>query len=98
MPTYEALPRFWRDWSRLTSERQRHFQVAVARFVEDLQRGGRFRPGLRVRGVEGAEGVFEMTWADDGRATTFHYGEQQRESEPHVVWRRIGTHGIFTSP
>ena len=44
--------------------------------------------------MKGATGVFEMTWADDGRAT-FGYGEPVLEGEPHVVWRRIGTHAIF---
>ncbi len=65
-------------------------------FVADLQ-SGRFRPGLRVKGVQGAERVFEMTWADDGRAT-FEYGSAVREGETHIVWRRIRTHDIFTRP
>jgi hypothetical protein len=97
MPTYEVAARFWQDWKSLTPEQQRRFRQAVARFVEDLRRGRGFRPGLRVKGVQGAEGVFEMTWADDGRAT-FHYGESQQADEPHIVWRRIGTHEIFTTP
>jgi hypothetical protein len=44
--------------------------------------------------VKGAAGVFEMTWADDGRAT-FQYGHPAVEGEPHVIWRRAGTHDIF---
>jgi hypothetical protein len=39
--------------------------------------------------------VFEMTWDNDGRAT-FSYGEEQIPGEAHVIWRRIGTHAIFT--
>ena len=71
--------------------------MAVAQFVEDLQRGGVFRKGLRVKGIRGATGIFEMTWAADGRAT-FEYGDEVAEAEPHVVWRRVGTHAIFEQP
>ena len=38
-----------------------------------------------------------MTFAPDGRAT-FTYGAPVRENEPHVAWRRIGTHDIFKRP
>jgi hypothetical protein len=38
-----------------------------------------------------------MTWAPDGRAT-FHYGDPIREGEPHLVWRRVGTHAILANP
>lgn len=38
-----------------------------------------------------------MTWADNGRAT-FEYGDEVVEGQPHVVWRRIGTHAVLTSP
>ena len=97
MPTYEVAATFWRDWNNLTVQQQRRFRQAVAKFVEDLRGGQGFRPGLRVKGIQGAEGVFEMTWADDGRAS-FHYGEPRQGNEPHIVWRRVGTHDIFTSP
>lgn len=60
-------------------------------------RAGRFRRGLRVKAIQGAPGIFEMTWAPNGRAT-FQYGEERRPGEPHVIWRRIGTHGIFGRP
>jgi hypothetical protein len=65
-------------------------------FVADLRRG-RFRAGLRVRGVEGAPGIFEMTWAPDGRAT-FEYGKEISPGEPHIIWRRVGGHDIFGAP
>jgi hypothetical protein len=53
--------------------------------------------GLRVKGVTAHPGVFEMTWDNDGRAT-FNYGEERVPGQPHVIWRRIGTHAIFTPP
>jgi hypothetical protein len=97
MPTFQVTPRFERDWKQLTSESRARFQrVITGQFVPDLA-GGVFRAGLRVKGVQAAPGVFEMTWAPDGRAT-FCYGPQQRSGEPHVIWRRIGTHEVFREP
>lgn len=43
---------------------------------------------------QGAEGVFELTWAPDGRAL-FRRGDPVRPGEPHIVWLRIGTHDIL---
>ncbi len=65
--------------------------------VTDLKAGREFRPSLRVKGVQGRPGVFEMTWAPDGRAT-WQYGPQLLPGEPHVIWRRIGTHDVFRRP
>ena len=96
MPTFAQTDRFRRDFAGLTAMEKGDFRVAAAKFVADLS-SGRFRPGLRVRGVQGAAGVFEMTWAHDGRAT-FEYGPAVRDGEVHVVWRRIGTHEIFARP
>jgi hypothetical protein len=78
----------------LAEEQREAFRIAVRRFVEDLERGSGFRAGLRVKGVRAAPGVFEMTWASNGRAT-FQYGEPIRAGEPHVVWRRVGTHDVL---
>jgi hypothetical protein len=95
MPTYDVLASFWRDWRGLTPQQQRTFGRTVAGFIADL-RAGTFRPALRVKRVQGYPGVWEMTWAADGRAT-FEYGEEI-QGEPHVIWRRIGTHDIFRRP
>jgi hypothetical protein len=47
--------------------------------------------------MKGHENIWEMTWAPDGRAT-FGYAEPVKPGQPHVVWRRIGTHQIFKEP
>jgi len=94
LPTYERLPRFVKDFHRLSRERQLEFIAVVEKFVTDLKTGEGFRSGLRVKGVQGSPGLFELTWADDGRAT-FSYGESIRTGEPHVVWHRVGTHDIL---
>lgn len=97
MPTFVWLARFGADFKSLPPAQQAAFLAAVEQFVEDLSKGGQFRKGLRVKDVRGAPGIFEMTWADDGRAT-FQYGAFVTPGEPHVIWRRIGTHQIFKQP
>jgi len=96
MPTFSRTERFRSDYAALTATERSVFRKAVEKFIADLP-SRRFRPGLRVRGVQGVAGVFEMTWADDGRAT-FEYGGAVREGEVHVVWRRVGTHEILGRP
>ena len=97
MPTFAWVARFGADFDALTPEQQVDFLAAVRQFVEDLGRGRQIRKGLRVKGVQGASGVFEMTWASDGRAT-FQYGDEVVEGEPHVIWRRVGTHSVLRQP
>jgi len=97
LPTYAWLARFAVDFDSLSPEQQARFLRAIAQFVDDLDGGKGFRKGLRVKGVQGAAGIFEMTWTDDGRAT-FEYGQSVSEGQPHVIWRRIGTHAIFKRP
>lgn len=94
MPTFERLLRFNRDYDALSPEEKPAFKDAVRKFVQDLERGQGFRKGLRVKGVQGARGIYEMTWAPDGRAT-FAYGPSVRGGEPHVIWLRVGGHDIF---
>ena len=94
MPTFERLARFDRDYDRLTEAQKEEFRAAVQKFVADLQRGDGFRKGLRVKGIRGAAGLFELTWADDGRAT-FSYGDSRAGGEPHIVWHRVGTHDVL---
>jgi hypothetical protein len=99
MPTFQALPRFERDWKNLTRQQQAMFRkVVLEAIVPDLMAPDRpFRPGLRVKRVAAHPRGFEMTWDNDGRAT-FSYGEERVPGQPHVIWRRIGTHRIFTLP
>jgi len=95
VPTWERSARFDRDWERLPAADRARFRRAVRHFVADL-RAGSFRPGLRVKRVQGTEQVFEMSWAPDGRAT-FELGPTSAAG-PHVIWRRIGRHEILRRP
>jgi hypothetical protein len=93
VPTYTVTDGFLRDYRALTKAQQDAFRRAVRHFVEDLERGD-FRAGLRVKGIRGMPGCFEMTWANDGRAI-FTYGPEVRSSDRHVVWLAVGTHAIL---
>jgi len=97
VPTYEWTSRFHDDLHKLSSDQQARFRAAVAALVADLGAQAAFRPGLRVKGVRGARGVYEMTWAPDGRAT-FSYGDERRPGVVHIIWRRVGGHDIFGQP
>ena len=70
MPTREVLASFWRDWDRLSPKQQREFRDAVAQFIANLaEKKQGFHPRLRVKRVQGHPGIWEMTWAYNGRAT-----------------------------
>ncbi|MGD9890413.1 MAG: hypothetical protein AB7R89_00605 [Dehalococcoidia bacterium] len=96
MPTYDWTDEFRREFESLSPLRQALFLAAVAKFVDDLRRGP-IRKSLRVKRFRGRPGLWEMTWAPDGRAL-FEYGEPIRPGDRHIVWRRIGTHNIFEQP
>ena len=102
MPTYVTSATFRREFRKLTTSQKRRFLAALRIFIEDLramEAGQRksFRPGLRVRRVQGVSGIFEMTWAPDGRAT-FTWDDEVIEGRRHIEWRRCGTHDIFNRP
>lgn len=97
MPTRDVLASFFADYKKLTDEQKKLFRLALEHFIDDLEKGGRFRKGLRVKGMAGHPGIWEMIWADDGRAT-FEFGPQQVPGEVHIIWRRIGSHDIFKRP
>ena len=56
-----------------------------------------FPPALRAKRVQGSEGIWEVTFAPDGRAT-FSYGNPVKAGQPHVIWRRVGTHQVLSDP
>jgi hypothetical protein len=101
---YQTTPAFDADWRRL-SDRDRglfrrvvrdEFHAACERY-----RGDPSTPwprGLRVRAVEGAQGIWEMTWSfsgPDGRAT---FEWVTVDGELVLRWRRVGGHAVFRRP
>lgn len=97
MPTHEEPPSFLRAYQALTPAQRAAFRAAVSQLVDDLRARRQPHPALRVKRVKGVEGIWEMSWAADGRAT-FEYGTERVPGDAHVVWRRIGTHAIFRQP
>jgi hypothetical protein len=101
---FERTARFDSDFASLRHEHQQQFRVLVPDFhgacEQYVQSGGRsaWPKRLRIRRMTSAVGIWEMTWSfasPDGRAT-FEF--VSREGETRVLWRRIGDHGIYTSP
>ena len=93
MPTYETTDTFQNAYVALSAEQRRAFHRALRRFIEDTI-AGRYRKSLRVKGIQGMPGCFEMTWAPDGRAI-FSYGLEVIPGERHIVWRAVGSHAIL---
>jgi hypothetical protein len=95
-PTYERTRRFDRDWDALSPSDRGRFREMVTKFVADLE-AGRFRPGIRVKRIEGTSNVYEVTFAPEGRAT-WEYGEPMLDGQTHVIWRRVGTLAALCKP
>jgi hypothetical protein len=82
----------------MSRELQVAFLGMLPLFIEALRAGpSSFPPGLRVNRVQGAEGVWEATFAPDGRAT-FAYGAEVRPGDAHAIWRRVGAHDVLSDP
>jgi hypothetical protein len=97
VPTFERSRRFRREYLALSPQQRAAFKQALRLFIEALRRQPAFPPSLRVKRVQGHAGVWELTFAADGRAT-FAYGDQVERGQPHVVWRRVGDHSILSDP
>jgi hypothetical protein len=100
---FVVLQSFRADYKRLSPTDQATFKKALGVFVAACDRyaldpSAVWPASLRVRKVESAPGVWEMTWSfsgPDGRAT---FEWVQVEGSLAVRWRRIGDHGIFSRP
>ncbi len=100
MPTYDQTDQFRRDLKKLSDPERLLFKDAVEKFVEDLRTlpRGQFRGGLRVKPMQDADGVFEMTWESENERATFQYGDELTQDDPHIIWRRVGGHAVFGDP
>jgi hypothetical protein len=100
---YVVLESFKADYQHLSSAEKRLFKKVLPDFVAACDRyaadsSASWPASLRVKDVEGAPGIWEMTWSfsgPDGRAT-FEWLQIDRERA--VRWRRIGGHSIFKQP
>jgi hypothetical protein len=101
---FEQTERFAGDRRRLSDkEFHRLWRVIRDEFVPAAERqvnapGSAWPMSLRVKPVQGARGVLDMTWSfagPDGRAT---FEWVSVEGQPSIRWRRVGGHAIFTEP
>jgi len=100
---YVVLDSFRADFKRLSAAEQDLFRKALRDFVKACDRyaldpATGWPTSMRVKDVENAPGVLEMTWSfrgPDGRAT---FEWIQVDGRLAVRWRRIGGHAIFRKP
>jgi hypothetical protein len=97
VPRYSRTEKFILDYKKLTQDQREAFRVAVRQFIGDLEKAQGFARFLRVKPVQGKKGVWELSWGDDCRAT-WQYADDGKPGDPHIIWRRIGTHSIFKNP
>ena len=72
------------------------FAAACDRIVADPAAG--WPAALRVKPVEGAPGIFEMTFSFSGPDIRATFEWTEIDGARAVRWRRIGGHAIFRQP
>jgi hypothetical protein len=101
---FETTPSFDGDFRRLKPEHRAAFRRAlVERFIPACDRfamnpSAPWPAALRVKAIQGAAGVLEMTWSfasPDGRAT---FELITVDGELRCRWRRVGDHDVFKRP
>lgn len=100
---YAVLDSFKADYIRLSASEQDLFRKSLVDFITACDRysigpSSAWPAAVRIRDVENAPGVLEMTWSfsgPDGRAT---FEWIRIEGQLAVRWRRIGGHVIFKRP
>lgn len=103
---FETTPAFDHDVRRLKREHLAEFPTvlrtkfipACDAYAADQALVWPWPQALRVKSVQGAPGVLEMTWSfasPDGRAT-FEFVTV--DDELRLRWRRVGDHDVFKRP
>ena len=100
---YVQLASFKADYNRLSPRERSLFKEAVRKLNTSFERQSGYSlpvwpAALRIKSVQGAPGIWEMTWSfagPDGRAT---FELIDLDGEPAIRWRRIGDHRIFQEP
>jgi len=101
---YETTPTFDADFRRLKPQHRTAFrEVLRTKFIAACDAlatdpAAVWPKSLRVKAVQGAPGVLEMTWSfarPDGRAT---FELVTVDEELRCRWRRVGGHEVFQVP
>ena len=101
---FETTPAFDADVKRLKPEHRATFREALkTKFIPacaalEVDPAAVWPQGLRVKSIQGAPGVLEMTWSfasPDGRAT---FELVTVDEQLRCRWRRVGDHDVFKDP
>lgn len=101
---FRTTTAFDSDFRRLAPEHQKLFLRMLRQYFLPAVDAGAFAgtsrwpPKLRIHRLT-STAIYSVTWnfaSPDGRAT-FHL-DKNEASEPILVWRRIGDHGIYDRP
>jgi hypothetical protein len=101
---YETTPAFDADYRHLKPEHRATFRamlkdkfIPACEAVETVPAAA-WPKALRVKAIQGAPGVLEMTWSfasPEGRAT---FELVTVDGELRCRWRRVGGHAVFKAP
>ena len=100
---FEVTDSFRADRKRLSRKERDLVTEALPTFVEACDRyaanpAAEWPATLRVKDVEGAPGVREVTFSFSGPDLRATFEWIQIDGGLAVRWRRIGGHGIFKNP
>ncbi|MDN5857797.1 MAG: hypothetical protein L0H84_04170 [Pseudonocardia sp.] len=101
---FETTPAFDSDVRRLKREHLATFKrVVVERFAPACEAHAAdpatpWPAALRVRSVQGADGVLEMTWSFAGPDGSATFELVTVDSELRCRWRLVGDHEVFKKP
>jgi hypothetical protein len=100
---YVVLNSFKADYKRLSRDEQATFKTALTVFAAACDRYAAdpsmaWPASLRVKAVENAPGILEMTWSFAGPDARATFEWVQIDGRLGLRWRRIGGHGIFSNP
>lgn len=101
---WEKTPAFDADLRRLTPDELKLFRAAVREhFIPAAEQrvadpAAPWPKKLRVRDVEGAPGIWELTWSFSGPGGRATFEWTTIDGESAIRWRRVGGHEIFKDP
>lgn len=100
---FQLTESFLRDRDRLSPSERELVRAVLPEFVAACDRVAadpavKWPAALRVKDVEGAPGVFELTFNFSGPDIRATFEWSQLDGARAVRWRRIGGHAIFKNP
>jgi hypothetical protein len=101
---YETTPAFDADFRRLKPEHRTAFREALkTKFIPAcdalaVDPAAVWPKSLRVKAVQGAPGVREMTWSFASPAGRATFELVTVAEELRCRWRRVGDHDVFRAP